>query len=95
MSIDDLIFIDNLPKIDLHSLDREISRVLINDFIKDNIKLKHQFIVIIHGNGSGILKRTTSEVLKRNKNVIEYKTFYNIQAVRLQKSKFDKKNILC
>ena len=42
MSIDDLIFIDNLPKIDLHSLDREISRVLINDFIKDN---RYQYIL--------------------------------------------------
>lgn len=87
MSIDDLIFIDNLPKIDLHSLDREISRFLINDFIKDNIKLKHQFIVIIHGNGSGILKRTTSEVLKQNKNVIEYKTFYNNTGCTIAKIK--------
>ena len=77
MSIDDLIFIDNLPKIDLHSLDREISRVLINDFIKDNIKLKHQFIVII----------TTSEVLKQNKNVIEYKTFYNNTGCTIAKIK--------
>ncbi len=77
MSIDNLIFIDNLPKIDLHSLDRDTARVYINDFINDNKKMKNEFIVIIHGNGSGILRETTSNVLNKNKNVIEFKTFYN------------------
>lgn len=77
MNIDNLIFIDNLPKIDLHSLDRETARVYINDFINDNVKMKNRFIVIVHGNGSGTLRKTTYETLKKNKNVIEYKSFYN------------------
>lgn len=77
MNIDNLIFIDNLPKIDLHSLDRKTARVYINDFINDNVKMKNRFIVIVHGNGSGILRKTTYETLKKNKNVIEYKSFYN------------------
>ncbi len=77
MSIDDLIFIDNLPSIDLHSLDSSTAEVYINDFINDNLKTKNEFIVIIHGNGSGILRKTTFDVLRKNKNVIEYKTHYN------------------
>jgi len=76
MKLDNIIFIDNLPKIDLHGLDRETARVYINDFIKDNIKLKNEIFLIIHGVGSGILKNTTKEVLTKNKNVIDFKTYY-------------------
>lgn len=77
MELKEVIFIDNYPKVDLHGLDRETARVEINDFIRDNIKLKNEIIVIIHGIGSGILRKTTHETLSKNKNVIEYKTFYN------------------
>ena len=73
MNLNDIIFIDNLPSLDLHGFDRETARVAINDFINDNIKMKNKFIVIIHGIGTGILKETTQLTLKKNKNVIEYK----------------------
>ena len=63
----------NLPTIDLHGMDREYSRILINDFINDNYHLKNDKIIIIHGNGMGILKKTTQEVLKRNPYVLDYK----------------------
>lgn len=76
MSLNDLVFIDNLPKLDLHGFDRETARVAINDFVNDNYKLKQKFIVIVHGIGSGILRNTTNEVLKKNKKVNQYKTFY-------------------
>lgn len=76
MHLNDLVFIDSLPKIDLHGFDRETARVAINDFINDNYKIKEKFIVIIHGVGSGILKNTTHEVLKKNKKVMDFKTFY-------------------
>lgn len=87
MSIDNLIFIDNLPKIDLHSLDRDTARVYINDFINDNIKMKNEFVVIVHGNGSGILRKVTFEELRKNKKVIEYKTFYNNTGCTIAKLK--------
>ena len=73
MNLNDIIFIDNLPSLDLHGFDRETARVAINDFINDNIKLKNKFIVIIHGIGSVILKDTTHLTLKKNKNVLEFK----------------------
>ena len=73
MNLNDLIFIDNLPSLDLHGFDRETARVAINDFINDNIKMKNKLIVIIHGIGIGILKDTTQLVLSKNKKVIEFK----------------------
>lgn len=64
-NLSEVIFIDNLPKIDLHGLDRYTAGVVINDFINENIKLKNNVILIIHGKGSGILKNVTSETLKK------------------------------
>ena len=69
-------FLSNLPSIDLHGIDRDYARILINDFIYDNYRLKKERIVIIHGIGTGIIRKTTHEVLKRNKYVQEYKTDY-------------------
>lgn len=77
MELKDIIFIDNFPKIDLHGLDRDTARVLVTDFIKDNIKQKQEIIVIIHGIGTGILRKTVHETLKKNKNVLDFKTFYS------------------
>lgn len=76
MTLDSVVFIDNLPKIDLHGMDRDTARVAINDFINENYKLKNEVFCIIHGVGTGILRRVTNEQLKNNKKVIEYKTYY-------------------
>ena len=85
MNINDIIFIDNLPKLDLHGLTKNEANVYINDFIKDNIKLKNEFVVIIHGIGSGILRCQTKETLQNNKNVLEFKTYYYNQGCTLVK----------
>lgn len=77
MSLNNVIFIDSYPKLDLHGLDRDSARMYINDFINDNIKMHNEIIVIVHGIGSGILKKTTHLTLKTNKSVIEFKTFYH------------------
>lgn len=77
MTLDSVIYVDSLPKLDLHGLDRDTARVLINDFINDNIKMKNEIINIVHGHGSGILKDTTHKTLRDNKNVLEFKIFYN------------------
>lgn len=63
----------NLPTLDLHGTDRDYARILINEFIEDNYKMKNLKVVIIHGNGSGIIKNTTKETLKNNKLVENYK----------------------
>lgn len=77
MNLENIIFTENLPKLDLHGLDRETARVLVNDFIRDNQKMKNEIIIIIHGIGTGIIRKTVSETLRKNKNVIEFKTLYN------------------
>ena len=62
-----------LPQIDLHGLDRDYARILINEFIEDNYKLHNYKVLIIHGNGRGILKMTTQETLRQNRLVESYK----------------------
>lgn len=63
----------NLPRLDLHGIDRDYARILINDFIRDNYKMKQYQVIIIHGIGTGIIRKTTQETLKKNKLVEEYK----------------------
>lgn len=70
-------FIYNLPTIDLHGLDRVAARIKVDEFINDNIKLKNKKIIIIHGIGTGILKSEVHKYLKVNKNVLDYKLYYN------------------
>ena len=63
----------NYPTIDLHGYDRDYAKICINEFILDNYKQKKENIIIIHGIGSGILKKTTQETLRKNKYVDSYK----------------------
>jgi DNA-nicking Smr family endonuclease len=77
MKLDEVIFINNFPSIDLHGLDRDTARVKVLEFINDNIKMKKDIICIVHGIGSGIIKTEVHNSLKKNKNVLEYKLFFN------------------
>lgn len=63
---------NNLPTLDLHGIDRDYARILINDFVRDNYLMKNKKIIIIHGNGTGIIKKTTQEVLRINKMVEKF-----------------------
>jgi DNA mismatch repair protein MutS2 len=63
----------NLPTLDLHGIDRDYARILINDFVRDNYNIKNEKIIIIHGNGTGIIKKTTQDTLHKNKLVETYK----------------------
>ena len=76
MKLNDVIFIDNLPKLDLHGLDRDTARVKIKEFINDQFIMKNNLFVIVHGVSGGVLRTTTHKVLKREKRVIDFKTFY-------------------
>lgn len=76
MSLNNLVITNNLPSLDLHGEVSEVAVVKINDFIKDNVKLKNEYIAIIHGLGTGKLKEITHQTLRQNEYVIEYKTNY-------------------
>ena len=77
MELNEVIFLSDIPSIDLHGFDRDYARVKVNEFICDNIKTKNSIICIVHGVGSGILKHEVHKVLKNNKDVLDYKLFYN------------------
>ena len=77
MTLDDIIYLENLPSIDLHGLDRDTARVKVEDFIKDNKTMKNSIVCIVHGVGSGILKNEIHSYLRTNRLVEDYKLFYN------------------
>lgn len=68
------IFLKGLPTIDLHGFDSDSAKVSTNDFINENIIMKNSKIVIIHGIGKGIVKKSVHDVLKHRKDVIRYHT---------------------
>jgi len=67
------VLLNNIPHLDLHGLDRVSANILVNDFINDNLLMKNEYVVIIHGIGSGVLKKSVHELLKHNRYVLEYK----------------------
>lgn len=76
MHLNEVIFIDSFPKLDLHGENSETARVLINDFIRDNVVQKNNLLCIVHGVGSGILRKTTKETLSKHRKVLDFKTYY-------------------
>ena len=66
------IFTENLPHLDLHGEDRVNALIRVDEFLNDNIKLKNKRVVIIHGIGTGILKNSVHEYLKKDHRVEEY-----------------------
>lgn len=89
MQLNEVVFLNNFPSIDLHGLDRDSARVMVNDFINDNIKMGSEIIVIIHGIGTGILKQTVHSTLNKHKKVLEYKTDYFNNGCTIVKLKKD------
>lgn len=87
MKIDEVLFIDSLPKLDLHGYDRDSARIMVNDFIIDNIKMGNSVINIVHGIGSGILREEVIKTLSRNKYVEEFKNYYANRGCMLVKIK--------
>lgn len=65
-------FTYNLPHLDIHGETSATCVAVINSFIKDNIHLKNKKFIIVHGKGSGVLKKATHELLKKNKNIKKY-----------------------
>ncbi len=49
----------NCKTLDLHGVDRDYARIQINDFINDLVDMKEEYAIIIHGNGTGIIKKVT------------------------------------
>ena len=67
-------FLYNLPHLDLHGYDRTGASAMTKMFIDENMRINEKKIVIVHGKGTGILRRTVHEYLKTDRRVLEYKT---------------------
>ena len=64
--------LNKYPKIDVHGETTETVVFVVQDFIKDNYKMKNKYIVVIHGKGRGALKRKVHEILKQDKLVANF-----------------------
>ena len=65
-------FTVNLPTLDLHGEFVDSALFLLDDFIKDSIKLRKYRIVIVHGKGANILKNAIHDYLKKDKRIDSY-----------------------
>ena len=68
-----VIVTQNTPVLDLHGEIESMVEVLVLEFINDNIKMKKDVVLIIHGKSTNILTREVHRVLKENKNVKVFK----------------------
>ena len=68
-----MMLYSNLPTLDLHGYDRDYARILILEFLEDQHKMKNKLILIVHGIGTGILRKMTQNTLKKHPYVLEYK----------------------
>ena len=68
-------FINILPQIDLHGEKADIARVLVTNFVNENFFLGKEKIVVIHGKGTGTLKKVVHDTLKENKYASKYSTY--------------------
>ncbi len=66
-------FYSNLPSIDLHGLDRITAIIQVREFLEDYYKLGYERVVIIHGIGTGVLRKAVSDYLAHEKHVLDYK----------------------
>lgn len=67
-----MIITSKTPKLDLHGEITSMVEVLVNSFINDNINLKNDTIIIIHGKSTNILTKEVHNILKNNKKVKNY-----------------------
>lgn len=59
--------------LDLHGEETAFVEVLVNDFIRDSIKMKKEVVYIIHGKSTNILTKEVHLVLSKNQNILNYK----------------------
>lgn len=57
--------------LDLHGETLYVAMYLVKNFINDNIKMKNEYIAIIHGKGE-VLKNNLLKYLKKAKKIKEY-----------------------
>ena len=92
MELKEVVFINDLPSIDLHGYDRDYARIKTLEFISDNKKMGNEIICIVHGIGSGIVKNEVHKTLRNCNDVLDFKLFYNNTGCTIVKIKQNSKN---
>ena len=67
------IITSKTPTLDLHGEISSMVEALVNEFIKDQYKMGHNLVIIVHGKSSNILKNEVHRVLKENPYVLNFK----------------------
>ncbi len=67
------MFNSHLPTLDLHGEIASVADLLISNFLKEHHKLGNSKVLIIHGIGTGILKKAVHDSLAKNKLVLNYR----------------------
>lgn len=68
-----VIVTSKTPKLDLHNEIEKMVEALVIQFLKDNVLMKNEVVLIIHGRSGHIVKDEVYRVLKNNKYVKSYK----------------------
>ena len=84
------MFTSASPVLNVHGETTDTVVFFLNDFIKDNVKLKNTYIGIIHGRSSNIIRNRIHELLKQNKLVDSYKINIWNPGMTIVKLKIDK-----
>jgi len=71
--INDFEFFKNAPRLDLHGEDSISAKILTEGFLLEQYKLGKKIIYIVHGKGTGILRKTVHDLLKKMKYIKSYK----------------------
>ena len=71
--ITDFEFYKNAPRLDLHGEDSISAKIMAESFILEQYILKQKIVYIVHGKGTGILRKTIHDLLKKSKHVKTYK----------------------
>lgn len=76
--INNYMLFKSLPTLDLHGETVASSKVLIDAFLKEHYQNHQQLVKIVHGIGTGVLKKNIPLILKKHSLVLKYQTdFFN------------------
>ena len=74
MSVDDPVRLPVDGVLDLHAFRAEEVKTLVPDYLEECRRLGITHIRIIHGKGTGALRRTVQSLLRKNPLVLSFKT---------------------
>ncbi len=61
------------PALDLHGEYTTTVYTILHTFLLDNIKMGNSYVIIIHGKGSGKLKKEVHAILAKEPGVVTYR----------------------